>query len=77
MNIKKKKKKVSHNNDLIPTYETNKKQTDQTEDTNRTEEINRKQKKQTHAERIIGKVFDSTSNATPEFLLLIRTLHFS
>lgn len=28
-----KKEKVSHNNGLIPTYETNKKQTDQTENT--------------------------------------------
>lgn len=37
------KKKESHNNDLIPTYETNKKQTDQTRQ-NKTERKKQKSK---------------------------------
>lgn len=45
-------KKVSHNNGLIPTYETNKKQTDQTKGQNRKEKNEKRTEKQTHAWRI-------------------------
>lgn len=44
-------KKVSHNNGLIPTYETNKKQTDQTKD--RTEK--NKQKTKPMLKSVVGK----------------------
>lgn len=77
-----KKEKVSHNNGLIPTYETNKKQTDQTEDTTQERKMKREQKKnQTQAERSHRGVFGcrhlhSAADMKATLLLPPHTLFF-
>ncbi len=55
-------KKVSHNG-LIPTYETNKKQTDQTKDRTEERKMNRLKKNKP----MLKKVCDVGSSVTPEF----------
>lgn len=74
--MKNTKKKVSHNNDLIPTYETNKKTNRSDKRHKQNREINRKQKNKLMLRESLERFWFHFQCDT-WVLLLIRTLHFS
>lgn len=74
--MKNTKKKVSHNNDLIPTYETNKKTNRSDKRHKQNREINRKQKNKLMLRESLERFWFHFQCDT-WVLLLIRTLHLS